>query len=1469
MTSPAPTGLAGAPTPFTADASSLDRLLSDLRRRSWGDPTANAVGLLRIAAEALGAHTLVVWLPGASGGLEPMVHHPLGVVSCEHPTLWDVAGDRPNADALATDDAAERREGDAAVLDVALWTGGRLGGVLCAKRGASAPWTPAERSFLARLADRLAGEATAEGKRLAEQALREREQQMDLVEQIAGLGSWEIDLRSDAITWSREQSRIHGFDVETRPRTHTEFMAMVHPDDRRIIDDGMARLTGLAPVTVEFRIVRPDGEIRLLQAQGLLAPGVDGEYSRVIGTSLDITERRATELALRASEESYRAIFDSSNDAIFVQDLETGRILDANRRACEVNDVTLDELRASGLSVIANGPPPFTPDRALAYMHRAAAGESVRFEWMTVHRKTHEEMWVEVSLQRVTIRGEARLLALVRDIRDRKQVELALRASEENYRGIFENASDAMWMHDVDTGAFLEVNRAAEEIYGFTAEEQKAGGVPLISDNRPPYTPEASLEYLRRAAAGEPQRFEWLCRHKDGRPVWNEVRLRRVNIGGVDRVLATARDINDRKAAEQRLRASEESYRTIFQSASDAMWLHDVDTGAFLDVNNAAVELYGFSADEQKALGIAGISDGRAPYTPEQGWRYLQQAAAGLTPRFEWLGRHKDGRAVWAEVRLRRVTLAGVDRILATARDTNDRKRAEAALREANEVLELRVEARTAELAAEVAEHARAKEALLQRTRELEGIFQALPDLYFRLSSELRILDYRASSTDRLYVPPEAFLGKRLRDVMPVELCDRFDEALHDARPGELATVEYELPAGDEMRDFEARFFPLVDGSYISVVRDITDRKRVERALREREAQLRETQRIARLGSWQMDLRTGQLAWDAVVCELYGVTPASAPRDLEGYLALVHPHDRDFAREVSAQARATGKPFSFDHRVVHPDGTVRHLHGRGSLVTAPDGTPLRMVGSSQDVTERKVAERALAEREEHFRRLIENTSDFVMIVDETAAITYVGPSVERMLGWQPEEMMGTRPSDLVHPDDVPRVMEDFQWIVEHPGQTHNSTFRIRCKDGTYRVFENLGRTLSPSSAAEGIVANGRDITERKLGEEALARAKEEAERANRAKSEFLSRMSHELRTPMNSILGFAQLLQRAELPPQHGKAVGHILKAGRHLLHLINEVLEIARIEAGRENFSLEPVALASVLQEAFGLVRPLAQQWEVELREGAWPSDAFVQADRQRLVQVLLNLLSNAIKYNRRGGHVRLTSVQADGRWIVRVEDSGRGIPAERAGQLFTPFARLGAEQTEVEGTGLGLALSRRLCEAMGGSLALETTGGDGSTFRLELDGAVDPLGTLEETGTFAVPAGPHREATLLYVEDNLANLSLVDTILLSRPGWRTMPALQGQLGVELAREHLPDVILLDLHLPDIPGEEVLRRLRGDARTARIPIVVVSADATPTSLERLRASGADAYLTKPLDVDEFLRVVESFLPPGGARTRA
>jgi PAS domain S-box-containing protein len=1610
------------------------------------------------------------------------------------------------------------------------------------------------------------------------------------------------------------------------------------------------------PQRFEWLSIHPRTGAEIWGEVSLQRVTLDGEL-RILALVRDIGERKRAEQALRASEQSYRALFELSNDPIYVHEVETGAILDANRKACEAAGLdSVEEIREQGMALIAGGEPPFTTERALEYVKQAAAGEPQRFEWRN-DLADGRQIWSEISLNRVTIGGEDRLLATARDITERKRAEQALRDSERSYRTIFDWTAAALWVHDLETGEFLDVNQTACALHGYTPEEIKALGVAGLSWGEPPYTVENAMQYLKRAVAGEPQRFEWLGKHKDGSPVWAEITLRRVTINGEDRLLATGRNTNEWKAAERALRASEESYRTIFDSTAAAIWVHDLATGELREVNQAACELYGYTADEQKEIGLDGLTWGEAPYTTDELHRIFGLARAGEPQRFVWLGRHKEGGEVWAEVQARRVSGADGDRLLVTARGMNEWRAAADALRRANEELEQRVAARTAELAQtnialeeEVAEHESAREELLERTRELEGVFQALPDLYFRIDPNGVITDHRAGRAAGIYSPLPDFRGRRMQDVLPAEPASRFAGALEEVgRTGELACVEYALEMDGAMHDFEARLVPLADGSRITVVRDITERKAAEAEINRQKAYFEEvigslengiavfdtsfrfeysspstvvdpevrawiigrtileyaeriglppemarrrhdavvqaanerasvqfeeenvrpdgTKRhmlrralpvlnaqgeLMRIIGYSVDITERKRAEEAlqereerfrtliehahdIITILDGEgkmvyqSPSTkrvlgyTPAELEGISAfsLVHPDDVATVQEaMGAIVGAPGTLASAEYRFRHKDGSWRRLETFGRALP-PDSREGAAIFNSRDVTERHEAERALQEREEHFRRMIENASDMVQVVAADTRIVYTGPSVERLLGYTPEEIQGSSAMDYLHPDDIPATVEKFGEMLSSPGVPITAEYRVRHKDGRWRDFEAqamtlashsaeegvvvnardvterrrvqevlqrseehfralienahdltvivdasgrfvyqspsmeriygrsrnetlghtpwelmhpddvaavkaefarilanpgsighveyryrhadgswvyteaFGRTLDPESAEQGVVVNARDVTERRLAEseirdqeerlrfaleagrmgawewdvatdrvtwsptleeihmmapgsfagtreaaiadihpedrarleaslhaavttgqkyeiqyrsilpdgsicwletngrvmedaegrpvrmvgvcrditermraeEALRRATEDAERANRAKSEFLSRMSHELRTPMNSILGFAQVLSRAGLSSSHNKYLQHILKGGRHLLNLINEVLEISRIESGKQTLSLEPVHLATVLQEALGLVRPLAEQRRVELDDAPYVADpgAYVHADRQRLTQVVLNLLSNAVKYNRPGGRVRLWSDAAPGEECVRIriEDTGPGIPADRADQLFTPFARLGAEQTEVEGTGLGLALSLRLAEAMGGDLVLESTGTGGSVFRLELRPAENPLTRAEESGgaPAATGVGPHRAARVLYIEDNLANLALVETFLMSRPEWQTIPALQGLVGVELAREHHPDLILLDLHLPDMHGSEVLRRLRADTRTSDIPVVVISADATRSAVDELLAAGADAYLTKPLDLDEFLRTLEQFLP--------
>jgi signal transduction histidine kinase/HPt (histidine-containing phosphotransfer) domain-containing protein/ActR/RegA family two-component response regulator len=395
------------------------------------------------------------------------------------------------------------------------------------------------------------------------------------------------------------------------------------------------------------------------------------------------------------------------------------------------------------------------------------------------------------------------------------------------------------------------------------------------------------------------------------------------------------------------------------------------------------------------------------------------------------------------------------------------------------------------------------------------------------------------------------------------------------------------------------------------------------------------------------------------------------------------------------------------------------------------------------------------------------------------------------------------------------------------------------------------------------------LTEAARRESRLAQL--EAERLNLAKSGFLSRVSHELRTPLNAILGFGQLLERDLVEQGEQETLGQMLGAGRHLLAIVDDLLDLSRIESGDLRLSVEPVQVSDVIAQAKSLISPAATSAAVGVRQRPVNVDLYVRADRQRLVQVLLNLVSNAVKYNRRGGNVVISAGRAEGSMVrVEVADTGAGISSAAITRLFTPFERLDAASRGIEGTGLGLALARGLVESMGGTLALSSEEGVGTTASFEL-----PISSADEvilrrtrrperpaasaaTGFTASDQRLRPAVSVLYIEDNPSNVRLVEKIFGLSSDLGLSVAREGSTGVALARELHPDLILLDLHLPDMPGEQVLAAVRGDEELAGTPVIIVSADASPVQAKRLRAAGANGYLTKPFDIDQLLAAVRT-----------
>ncbi|MCE0461050.1 MULTISPECIES: ATP-binding protein [Pseudomonas] len=519
----------------------------------------------------------------------------------------------------------------------------------------------------------------------------------------------------------------------------------------------------------------------------------------------------------------------------------------------------------------------------------------------------------------------------------------------------------------------------------------------------------------------------------------------------------------------------------------------------------------------------------------------------------------------------------------------------------------------------------------------------------------------------------------------------------------------------------------------------------------------------------------------------------------------------------------------------------------------------RLVEAGQLLAER---ERALRDNEERLRLIIDGVKDYgIFALDAQGHVITWNAGAERIKGYTEQEILGRHFSLFYLPEECPAHPDMALREATRDGHYMEEAWRCR-KDGS-RFWASVVITAQYDStgALRGFSKITRDITDRRAAEIALGTAREEAESASRAKSEFLSRMSHELRTPLNAILGFAQLLDMDSTAGQRPQ-VSHILRAGQHLLALINEVLDIARIEAGRLPLNIEPLALSAVLHEALTLVSPMAADAGIRLVElSPLPDGSGVLADRQRLVQVLLNLLSNAIKYNRPGGEVRIEVTTRLQRISIAVSDTGHGIAPEQLARLFKPFERLDADP-QVEGTGLGLSLSKSLLEMMQGSLQVHSVPGQGSCFTLQLPGATVANTPSVPVATLTVTRPPvEYHGRVLCIEDNLSSLALIETLMQRRPGIQLLSSMQGQMGLDLARQHAPQLILLDVTLPDLEGLEVLRRLRQSPATAATPILMITADASDLTHRTLQDAGATAILTKPIHIQAFLGHLERYLP--------
>lgn len=548
---------------------------------------------------------------------------------------------------------------------------------------------------------------------------------------------------------------------------------------------------------------------------------------------------------------------------------------------------------------------------------------------------------------------------------------------------------------------------------------------------------------------------------------------------------------------------------------------------------------------------------------------------------------------------------------------------------------------------------------------------------------------------------------------------------------------------------------------------------------------------------------------------------------------------------------------------------LREQHDRiiGYLLSGIDNTARKKIEEQQAVLDQK-----LRDQQFYTRSLIELSIDAVITTDPSGVISDVNQQMETLTGCARDKLIGA-PFKNYFTD--PEQAEAAITRVLEEGKVTDFELTARAVDGKETLVSyNATIFHDRDHKLQGVLAAARDVTERKQFEVALNEtnvalesAKAIAEKANLAKSEFLSSMSHELRTPLNAVLGFAQLMASDSPPPSkpQQQSIDQILQAGWYLLRLINEILDLAMIESGKVTMSQEAMSLADVLADCQAMIEPQANKRGITMTFPSSDNLFYVHADRTRVKQVMINLLANAIKYNREGGSV-IVECAMSGKDVIRVSvtDTGAGLEPQEVAQLFQPFNRLGQSAGAEEGTGIGLVVTKQLVELMGGAIGVSSTVGIGSTFWVELGATSAPelafdSSTGFDAGTRASndddASSPMR--TLLYVEDNPANLSLVEQLIARRGDLKLLTAIDGHLGVQLARTCQPDVILMDINLPGISGFDALEILHHDPATAHIPVMALSANAIPRDVKRGLEAGFFRYLTKPIKVVEFMNALD------------
>jgi len=1295
-------------------------------------------------------------------------------------------------------------------------------------------------------------------------------------------------------TWNAGAQKMYGYTAQEAIGRPVSFLAPADlPDEMSQLLEKIRR--GESVEHYETERVRKDGS--RLHISLSISPMKDANGHIVGASSIkrDITQRKRGAVALHESQRFLQSTLDALSSHIAVLD-ETGKIIAVNqawRQFAEENDGTAIACGggANYLEICGKASRDWSEEAPLIArgIREVLSGLRHNFGLEYPCHSPHEQRWFNVCVTRFGGQGPTRVVVAHENITERKQAEQALRISMERFEILSRATNDAVWDWNLTTDD-VRWNEGLQTLFGYNKTES---GVDSWTQRIHPDDFErvnhgihAAIESGQQAWSDE-YRFcradgsyaaifdrGFIIHDDDSRPV---------------RMVGSMQDITERKQAEESLRESESRLRALVESIDEIVFEFD-SQGTYVNIWTSQESLLAQPKAEllgRRVQDVLGTAIG-LPFVEA----FQRVIASSRAESIEYALDVTEGKRSFLA---RLSPILAADGSCATvcmlSRDITERKLAEVVLRHSEERY------RSLTLAS----------AQIVWIASPDGMVEDIPawrDFTGQSLEEVRGWGWTQALHPDDREPTEKIWAN---SVETRSLCE----------------LEYRVRAKDgSYRLFAVRGVPILesDGSireWVGTCTDIHDRRLAEE----------ERDRFFTLSLDMLSI-IGSDGYIKRLNPAFEETLGFSNAELMAvpFLQFVHPEDIPATLAEMAKLESGVQVMRFENRYRCRDGSYKWLQWMIApfedlwYCVAHDITERKQAESSLEVRVRIAAlgadvgmaltrpgslQSSLHLCVEAIVQHLNAAFARIWTLDEQAAVLELQASAglyTHLNGAHSRIPVGQFKIGLIAAERQPHLTNsvigdprvgDQEWAMRE-GMVAFAGYPLIVGDRVVGVMAMFSREELSGVTLKGLAAVADEIAlgiEHKRTEQALLAAndelemrvaerteelaktnaamqiaKEEAEAANLAKSEFLSRMSHELRTPLNAILGFGQILDKQDLTPLSKESVGYILKGGRHLLDLINEVLDIARVEAGHLDLSLEPVALGDAIPDACALVRPLAAERNIRLDENsAELNHNYVLADRQRLKQVLINLLSNAIKYNREGGQVEVYCGQKSDGWIsIAVRDTGPGISPEDLPKLFAPFERLSASASAIEGTGLGLVLSQRLVTAMGGTLKVESTLGVGTIFTLELPQTTSP----EEQLTNVPQSTPHsatsaefgRTFSVLCIEDNPSNFRLMEAIFIDRPEITLLGAMQGSIGLDLARQHEPDLILLDLDLPDIRGSEVLNRLQQSAITRDIPVVVFSADATPNQIDRLLATGARAYLTKPLDVSQFLHTVDEFL---------